>query len=129
MGSVTGVKYICIHVLSLEKTLKLYREILGFNLVDAEVLKGNGIEGMLVMTLEAGDIKINFSLTAPEYQDTIGPIGNNNHNHVMFYVDQIEDICEALLAEGYVLENNEFARDQYTFFEGPNGEIVGLTTS
>lgn len=128
MGRVTGLKYICIHVLSLEKTLKLYREILGFNLVDAEVLKGEGIEGMLVMSLEASDVRINFSLTAPEYMETIGPIGNNNHNHIMLNVDHIESICEALLAEGYALENEAFARDQYTFFEGPNGEIVGLTT-
>ena len=33
----------------LEKTLKLYREILGFKLVDAVILHGEGIEGMLVM--------------------------------------------------------------------------------
>ncbi|MEM1109996.1 MAG: VOC family protein [Planctomycetota bacterium] len=126
MGKVVGLKYICVHVLELEKTLKLYREILGFTLFDSEVLHGEGIEGMLVMKLRADECVIYLSLTAPEYLDTIGSIGNTNHNHFMLLVDDIATIGDRLKEEGYELENDHYARDKYTFFVGPNGEIVGL---
>ncbi|MBB6429186.1 VOC family protein [Algisphaera agarilytica] len=129
MAKVVGLKYICVHILELEKTLRLYREILGFTLVDAEVLHGEGIEGMLVMGLEANDCRIHLSLTAPEYLDTIGPIGNTNHNHFMLYVDDITTIGDQLKQEGYELENENYAQDKYTFFVGPNGEIIGLAQS
>lgn len=127
MAQVTGLKYICVHVLELEKTLRLYREILGFKLAGAEVLHGEGLEGMLVMTLRAGDCTVHLSLTAPEYVDQLGPIGNTNHNHFMLFVDDITTIGDQLKHEGYELENDNYARDKYTFFTGPNGEIVGLT--
>lgn len=60
---VTGLRYISIHVLELEKSLKLYREI--------------------------GD---------------------------------------KLKEEGCELENENYVRDKYTFFVGPNGEIIGLSS-
>ncbi len=126
-GKVTGLRYICVHVLQLEKTLKLYREILGFKLEDAEVLHGPGLEGMLVMKLKANDLTISLSLTAPEFWDTVGPVGNTNHNHFMLKVDNIASIGDKLKEEGYELENEHYARDKYTFFVGPNGEIIGLS--
>lgn len=126
MAKVTGVKYICIHVLELEKTLKLYREILGFELVDAEVLQGSGIEEMMVMRLRAGECTISLSLTSPGNWDSVGPIGNTNHNHFMLSVDDIGPIGDLLKENGYQLENDEYVRDKYTFFTGPNGEVVGL---
>lgn len=124
---VIGLKHICVHVLELEKTLKLYREILGFKLSDTEVYKGAGIEGMLVMKLKADDLEIHLSLTAPEFKHTIGPVGNTNHNHFMLKVNDIETIGDKLIEEGYELENENYARDKYTFFTGPNGEIIGLS--
>ena len=126
-AKVTGLKYICVHVLQLEKTLKLYREILGFKLADAEVLHGPGLEGMLVMKLKSNDLTIGLSLTAPEFWDTVGPIGNTNHNHFMLKVNDIKPIGDKLKAEGYALENENYAQDKYTFFVGPNGEIIGLS--
>lgn len=126
-AKVTGIKYNCVHVLQLERTLKLYREILGFKMVAAEVLKGKGIEGMLIMKMKAGDCEICLSLTAPEHLETIGPIGNTNHNHFMLLVNDITTIGDKLKAEGYELENDNYARDKYTFFTGPNDEIIGLT--
>ncbi len=124
---VTGLKYISVHVLQLEKTLKLYREILGFKMADAEVLHGPGLEGMLVMKLKADDLTIGLSLTSPEFLDSIGPIGNTNHNHFMLKVNDIVPIGDKLKEEGYELENEHYARDKYTFFVGPNGEIIGLS--
>lgn len=126
-AKVTGLKYICVHVLELEKTLKLYREILGLKLADAEVLHGPGLEGMLVMRLKANDLTISLSLTAPEFWDTVGPVGNTNHNHFMLKVNDIATIGDKLKEEGYELENENYARDKYTFFVGPNGEIIGLS--
>ncbi|WP_422081436.1 VOC family protein [Ulvibacterium sp.] len=125
---VTGLRYISVHVLELEKTLKLYREILGFKLSDAEVLHGPGLEGMLVMKLRAYDLTIGLSVTAPEFQHTIGPVGNTNHNHFMLKVNDIGPIGDRLKAEGYALENENYVRDKYTFFTGPNGEIIGLSS-
>ncbi len=125
---VTGLRYISIHVLELEKTLELYREILGFKLSDAEVLHGPGLEGMLVMKLRADDLEIGLSVTAPEFLHTIGPIGNTNHNHIMFRVNDIGTIGDKLKAAGYELENEHYVRDNYTFFVGPNGEIIGLSS-
>lgn len=124
---VTGLRYICVHVLQLEKTLKLYREILGFKLDDAEVFHGPGLEGMLVMKLKADDLMITLSLTAPENWEQVGPIGNTNHNHFMLKVNDITTIGDKLKAEGYELENDNYAKDKYTFFTGPNGEIIGLS--
>lgn len=124
---VTGLRYNCVHVLKLEKTLKLYREILGFQMADSEVYQAKGIEGMLVMKLKAGDFNLNLSLTAPEHIDTVGPIGNTNHNHFMLRVNDITTIGDKLKEEGYELENENYARDRYTFFTGPNGEIIGLS--
>ncbi|WP_345741880.1 VOC family protein [Seonamhaeicola maritimus] len=124
---VTGLKYICVHVLELEKTMKLYREILGFKLADAEVLHGPMLEGMLVMRLKAGDVTISLSLTAPEFWDQVGPIGNTNHNHFMLKVNDIGPIGDKLKEEGYELENDNYTQDKYTFFKGPNGEIIGLS--
>ena len=126
-AKVVGIKYNCVHVLKLEKTLRLYREILGFKMTDAEILHGEGIEGMLIMKLKANDCTICLSLTAPEHLDTIGPIGNTNHNHFMLVVNDIVTIGDQLKEEGYKLENEAYARDKYTFFTGPNGEIIGLT--
>jgi len=125
---VTGLRYISIHVLELEKTLKLYREILGFKLSDAEVLHGPGLEGMLVMKLKADDLTIALSVTAPEFMHTIGPVGNTNHNHFMLTVNDIGPIGDKLKEEGYELENDNYVRDKYTFFVGPNGEIIGLSS-
>ncbi|KAA1242722.1 VOC family protein [Aquimarina sp. RZ0] len=127
-SKVTGLRYISVHVLELEKTLKLYREILGFKLADAEVLHGPGLEGMLVMKLRANDLEIGLSVTAPEFLHTIGPIGNTNHNHIMLKVNNIGPIGDKLKEEGYELENENYARDKYTFFVGPNGEIIGLSS-
>lgn len=127
MAKVTGIRNVCVHVLELEKTLYLYRQILGLEMRDATVLKGDGIEGMLVMELAAGDCTIHLSLTAPEYWEGIGPIGNTNHNHFMLYVDDIGPIGDQLKENGYTLENDDYREGKYTFFTGPNGEIVGLT--
>lgn len=125
-AKVTGLEYICVHVLELEKTLKLYREILGFKMSSAEVFHGPGIEGMLAMKLKANDLEITLSLTAPEFLHTVGPIGNTNHNHFMLRVNDIGTIGDKLKEEGYELENENYKRDKYTFFTGPNGEIIGL---
>lgn len=125
---VIGLRYINIHLLQLEKSLKLYREILGFELVDAEVLQHPGIEGMLVMKLRANDLEISLSLTSPEGMRTLKPIGNTNHNHFMLKVNDIGPIGDKLKEEGYELENEHYVRDKYTFFEGPNGEIIGLSS-
>ncbi|MGB5435715.1 MAG: VOC family protein [Maribacter sp.] len=125
---VTGLRHISIHVLELEKSMKLYREILGFKLKDAEVLHGPGLEGMLVMKLKANDLTIGLSVTAPEFIQTIGPIGNTNHNHFMLKVNDIGPIGDKLKEEGYELENENYVRDKYTFFVGPNGEIIGLSS-
>lgn len=125
---VTGLRYISIHVLELEKSLKLYREILGFKLANAEVLHGPGLEGMLVMKLKANDLTIGLSVTAPEFLHTIGPVGNTNHNHIMLKVNDIGPIGDKLKEEGYELENENYVRDKYTFFVGPNGEIIGLSS-
>jgi len=127
-AKVTGLRYISIHVLDLEKSLKLYREILGFTLSDAEVLHGPGIEGMLVLKLNAGELTIALSVTAPEFMHTIGPVGNTNHNHIMLIVNDIGPIGDKLKEEGYELENENYVRDKYTFFVGPNGEIIGLSS-
>ncbi len=127
-AKVTGLRYISVHVLELEKTLKLYREILGFKLDNAKVLHGEGLEGMLVMKLKANDLTIGLSVTAPEFIRTIGPVGNTNHNHFMLKVNDIVTIGDKLKAEGYELENENYARDKYTFFVGPNGEIIGLSS-
>ncbi|WNJ17567.1 VOC family protein [Pontibacter sp. G13] len=124
---VTGLRYICVHVIELEKSLELYQEILGFQMDDAEVLKGPGVEGMLVMKLKADDLTIALSVTAPQFMHTIEPIGNTNHNHFMLKVNDIGPIGDKLKAAGYELENEHYVRDKYTFFEGPNGEIVGLS--
>lgn len=124
---VTGLKYICVHVLDLEKTLKLYQEILGFKMSDAEVLHGPGLEGMLVMKLKADDLVISLSLTAPEFRHQLAPVGNTNHNHFMLQVNDIGPIGDKLKQEGYALENENYKKDKYTFFEGPNGEIIGLS--
>ncbi len=126
-GKVIDIKNVCVHVLKLEETLKLYKEILGFELVKEVTLHGEGIEGMLVREMKAGGCVIHLSLPAPKFSDTVGPIGNTNHNHFMLVVDNIVPICDKLKAEGYELENDEYARDKWSFFTGPNGEIVGLT--
>ncbi|MCR9065348.1 MAG: VOC family protein [Cytophagales bacterium] len=125
---VTGLRYITIHVLDLEKSLKLYREIFGFKLSTAEVLHGPGLEGMLVLKLKANDLTIGLSISAPEFLDTIGPVGNTNHNHFMLKVNDIGPIGDKLKEEGYTLENDNYVRDKYTFFVGPNGEIIGLSS-
>jgi len=127
-AKVIGLRHISIHVLELEKSLKLYREILGFKLDNAKVLHGPGLEGMLVMKLKANDLTVGLSVTAPEFIHTIGPVGNTNHNHFMLKVNDIGPIGDKLKEEGYELENENYVRDKYTFFMGPNGEIIGLSS-
>ncbi len=126
MAKVTGINYICVHILQLEKTLKLYREILGFEVIGSEMLAGDACKEMIVFHLKAGECCVNLSLTSPERWHEVGEIGNNNHNHFMLYVDDITTIGDQLVAEGYVLENYDYATAGYTFFTGPNGEVVGL---
>lgn len=45
----------------------------------------------------------------------------------MLYVDDIGPIGDQLKEEGYSLENDHYIEDKYTFFTGPNGEVIGLT--
>lgn len=123
---VTGLRYNNVHVLQLEKTLTLYREILGFELVDAEVLKG-ALSGMLVLKIKANDYMMTLTVTPPQHMHTLGPVGNTNHNHHMLKVNDIATIGDKLKEAGYELENENYARDLYTFFVGPNGEIIGLS--
>ncbi|WP_448250395.1 VOC family protein [Thalassotalea agariperforans] len=125
-AKVTGLRYNNVHVLQLEKTLKLYREILGFELIGAEVLKG-ALSGMLVLKIKANDYTMTLTVTPPQHMHTLGPIGNTNHNHFMLIVNDIATIGDKLKAEGYELENDNYAQDLYTFFKGPNGEIIGLS--
>ncbi len=125
-AKVTGLRYNNVHVLQLEKTLTLYREILGFDLVDAEVLKGN-LAGMLVLKIKANDYMMTLTITPPQHRDRLKPVGNTNHNHHMLKVNDIATIGDKLVAAGYELENMNYARDLYTFFVGPNGEIIGLS--
>ncbi len=124
---VTGLRYICIHVLEIEKTLELYREILGFKLSNAEVFHG-ALEGMLNLKLKADELEISLSIPSPESMSSYKPIGNTNHNHFMLKVNDIGPIGDKLKKAGYVLENENYVRDKYTFFEGPNGEIIGLSS-
>lgn len=126
-AKVIGLRYNNVHVLELEKTMKLYREILGFELVDAEVLKG-ALEGMLVLKVKANDYMMTLTVTPPQFMHTLGPIGNTNHNHFMLRVNDIGPIGDRLKEEGYELENENYVRDKYTFFTGPNGEIIGLSS-
>lgn len=125
-AKVTGLRYNNVHVLKLEKTLKLYREILGFELVDAEVLQG-ALAGMLVLKIKANDYMMTLTVTPPQHQHNLAPVGNTNHNHFMLKVNDIATIGDKLIEEGYELENNNYAKDLYTFFIGPNGEIIGLS--
>lgn len=127
MAKVKGISYLCVHILQLEKSLRLYREILGFSMVGAEMLPGDACKEMVVFHLQAGECCLHLSLTSPERWDTVGEIGNTNHNHFMLNVDDIKTIGDALVKEGYELENNNYATDGYTFFTGPNGEIIGLS--
>ena len=126
-AKVTGLRYNNVHVLELEKTLKLYLEILGFELVDAEVLDGN-LSGMLVLKVKANDYMMTLSVPPPQFKHTLGPVGNTNHNHFMLRVNDIGPIGDRLKEEGYELENENYVRDKYTFFTGPNGEIIGLSS-
>lgn len=126
-AKVTGLRYNNVHVLELEKTLKLYLEILGFKLVDAEVLKG-GLDGMLVLKIKANDYRMTLSLPPPQFKNSVSPIGNTNHNHIMLTVNDIGPIGDKLKEEGYKLENDNYVNDKYTFFTGPNGEIIGLSS-
>lgn len=126
-GKVTGLRHIVIHVLDLEASRELYQGILGFELVDAEVLGGT-LQGMLLLRLKANDLTITLSVPPPQAMDGYGPIGNTNHNHFMLKVDDIGPIGDSLKAAGYALENDNYVQDQYTFFTGPNGEIVGLSS-
>lgn len=126
-AKVIGLRYNNVHVLHLEETLELYLEILGFELVDAEVLKGE-LAGMLVLKVKANDYMMTLTVTPPQGKHKLGPVGNTNHNHFMLRVNDIGPIGDRLKEEGYELENDNYAQDKYTFFKGPNGEIIGLSS-
>lgn len=125
-AKVTGLRHLSIHILELEKTLELYRDILGMELSESEVLQIPGIEGMLVLKFRSDNLTIVLSL--PATSDSVGPIGNTNHNHFMLKVNNIGPIGDKLKAAGYELENENYVNDLYTFFTGPNGEIIGLSS-
>ncbi|GAB5379489.1 MAG: hypothetical protein Alis3KO_28850 [Aliiglaciecola sp.] len=125
-AKVIGMRHLSIHILELEKTIELYRDILGMELTESEVLQIPGIEGMLVLKFTAGDLIIALSL--PATSDAVGPIGNTNHNHFMLKVNNIGPIGDKLKQAGYSLENDNYVNDLYTFFTGPNGEIIGLSS-
>lgn len=126
-AKVIGLRYNNVHILDLEKTMVLYREILGFELVGAEVLKG-ALSGMLVLKIKAGDYMMTLTLTPPQFSDSLAPVGNTNHNHFMLRVNDIGPIGDKLKEAGYELENDNYVNDLYTFFTGPNGEIIGLSS-
>lgn len=46
--NIIGVRNFCVHVLELEKTMKLYREILGFKMVKSSVLRPHKGSGFVV---------------------------------------------------------------------------------
>ncbi len=124
----TGMGGVCIHIMQIEKTFKLYREIFGLKLVNAEVFKSEACAEMLCLHFELEDgFSVKLSLTSPQKWHEINKIGNTNHNHFTLVVDNIVEVVEALIDEGYVMEHPEYKDIKYNFFTGPNGEIIGLS--
>lgn len=74
----------------------MYQEILGFELVDAEVLKGT-LAGMLVLKVKANDYLMTLTITPPQLKHSLGPIGNTNHNHFILKVNDIATIGDKLM--------------------------------
>ncbi len=114
-------------VRNLEKTLKLYREILGFSLDGVEVLHGKDVDGTLVMKLSGSECKVNLLLPSLENDANAQPSVNGSHNYVLSVPDVVS-VCDKLKAEGYELNNDDYGRDKYSFFSGPNGETISLTS-
>ena len=111
---------------NLEKTLRLYREILGFNLDGANVLKGEGHDGTLAMKLSGNKCKVNLLL--PSLKNNKAGKSDANRNHFVLSVSDVASVCDKLKSEGYELQHKEYARDGYSFFAGPNGETISLTS-
>ncbi len=126
-AGVIGLASFSVQVLDLDETLKLYRDILGFKLKDTKVSNSLASKEKLVLKVNTNNLTFSFSLTTKKFIKTIGPVGNTNHNHFMLRVNNIGPIGDKLKEAGYELENNNYTRDKYTFFKGPNGEIIGLS--
>ncbi len=127
MAKTIGLSHISIHILELERTLKLYREILGFKLTNAVVFKSDACAEMLSlhMQLDSG-FCIRLAYTSPQKWHTLATVGNTNHNHFTLIVEDILSIVEQLLNEGYEMEHGNYKDLKHNFFTGPNGEIIGL---
>lgn len=126
-AKVIGLRNNTVHVLDLEKSMILYQDILGFELVGTKYLEGK-LAGMKILKMQAGDFMMKLAITPEHFKDSLGPVGNTNHNHFMLRVNNIGPIGDKLKAAGYELENNNYVKDKYTFFTGPNGEIIGLSS-
>ncbi len=113
-------------MLELEKSLKLYQEILGLSMSNAEVLKSPRVEGMLVLKLRADDFEIALSVTAPQHMHTLGSIGNTNHHHFMLKVNDIGSIGDKLKAERYELENEQYVQDESPFLQDLMGRSLAF---
>lgn len=123
-AGVIGFDSFSVQVLDFKESITLYRDILGFKINDMEIFSD---KRKLVLKVNTNDLTVSLSPTSKKFVDAIGPIGNTNHNHFMLKVNDIVTIGDKLKAAGYELENENYARDKYTFFVGPNGEIIGLS--
>ncbi len=109
----------------LEKTLRLYREILGFKLDSANVQRG-GDDGTLTMKLSSNGSRVDLLL--PPLKDEVKANSGESTKHIVLSIADITPACEKLIADGYQLKHADYAKDGYTFFDGPNGETITLTS-
>ncbi|MHA6483377.1 VOC family protein [Paenibacillus sp. strain BS8-2] len=129
---VKGLANICIHTKDMEKSIRFYTEILGFDDYYQYVLKNGTLNGMQFKFLRAGSCIL--MLVKPADLSWVQDLGNTNGDHFALEVHGIDAIVEVVKSAGYAIEEEApigipdfFPSGRRTIhIKGPNNERIGL---
>ncbi len=126
---VSDLHYYNVNVTAFEKSMTLYREILGFDLTDAQVLDGQLAE-VLVLTLQANDAIVRLHIPPKIASVDLSQSNIVFDTEFTLVADDLVLVATRLIANGYSLEVSTASSEideKKQYFTGPNGEVIHLS--
>ena len=121
---VAGVAHVGLYIKDVERSIKFYQEILGFEMIR----RFTSLEGNLMAFMKSGNLIIEL-IQHVEWMDRKDGL----FDHIAMEVTDIEAVSEALKAKGITFEADIYydslvtdAGVKYQAFRGPDGEHLEI---
>ena len=124
MKSVKGVAHIGLYIKDVERSIRFYQDVLGFELIR----RFTSLEGNRMAFMKSGNLIIEL-IQHVEWMDRKDGL----FDHIAMEVEDIEAVSESLKQQGIVFEDEIYydrlvtdAGVKYQAFRGPDGEHLEI---